>query len=292
MKQIKQFPKLEKPQPLEPLIEALVQEFAPLYIYHFAKKVHQKKLNSVFCDGEGERQSIYYLFLVVEGKVSIESRVQEFADGNYKVIIQIHEKEQVLGSVNHCNGYLASVINKGKLRYAAPGIEKLGTLRLPNIKKRLGRAILHWRKRREMAKGFFAAAEQAIEIGQERVSLFLLHHATEQACVGLIYVFMDYQPDGRNLEHLLYLSACFSNLPFQHFMGTPDNEALLKIMIKCLSRGGYDDGFSLNNHSIYRFSELVESFVKLADDLCEAQFKVLQEEVDQVKVLKGGTLNG
>ena len=285
----------KKQESLNPLIEALVQAFAPLFIYQFAKKVHQEKINSIFCDGKGQRQCTFYLLIITEDGAVMENRVQEFADQTcsaFKVIIQVHPKEMLLRNSHHRNAYFASVLNEGKLCYAAPGLARLLPLELPNTKKRLGRAVVHWRKRKGMAEGFFAAAEQAIECGQEYVGLFLLHHVTEQACMGLINTFMDYHPDTRNLERLLYLCACFSNLPFQHFLGTTENESLLKIMMKSFSQARYNDGFSLAHHSIYRFSELVEGFVKLANDLCEAQFKVLQVEVDQIKVSKGATVHG
>ncbi|RZK39062.1 MAG: hypothetical protein EOO90_20115 [Pedobacter sp.] len=280
-------------QNLNVIIEALVQEFAPLHIYQFAEITNKDKRKSVFCAIHEEEQRIYYLLMITRGSVVDENTVQAFLDryNLAKVIIHVCGQETVLKSLEHCGGYFARVIGKGKLFYQGVGTECYDGFSLPNPKKQLGRAIVHWRKRREMAKGFFAAAEQAMEVGNEHVGLFLLHHVTEQACMGLIYVFMDYQVESRNLERLLYLCACFSNRPFQHFLGTVENEALLKIMIKSFSEARYDDTFSLENHSIYRFSELVESFLKLANTLCEERFRVLQVEVDQVKVLKGATKN-
>ncbi|MCX3267204.1 hypothetical protein OQZ29_20755 [Pedobacter agri] len=284
-----------KRKSLKPLIEAMVQAFAPLYIYQIAKKIHQEKIKSVFCDGKGERQCTYYLFMIVGDSAVRENLVQEFADQTCldpRVVIRVCPKEVLLQNVHHRNAYLARVINEGKLRYAAPGMERLNDLQLPNLKKRLGRVIVHWRKRKEMADSFFTAADQAIEAGQEHVGLFLLHHVTEQACLGLIYSFMDDQPDCRDLERLLQICACFSNRPYRHFLGCAQTEELLKIMVKGYHQAHQDERFSLGNHSIYRFLELVESFLKLANTLCQDRFAVLQSEVDQVKVLKEGTVHG
>lgn len=294
MKLEKETLKLKRQVAFNALIGLLVHEFAPLYIYQFAKKVNQEKLNSVFWNGEDQWKCTYYLLMITGGSMALEHQAQEFVNRNcleLKVIIHVHGHETLLRNINHCNGYFARVINEGKLHYVAPGVDCLKPLQMPNIKKRLSRAIVHWRKRKEMADGFFMAATQAAESGHEQVSLFLLHHATEQACVGLIYVFMDYQSDIRNLERLLYVCACFSNRPFQHFLGTADNEMLLKIMMKGFSQARYDQGFSIGNHSIYRFLDLVESFLKLAITLCEAQFNIMKIEVDQIKTLKGVTKN-
>ena len=145
----------------------------------------------------------------------------------------------------------------------------------------MGRAIVHWRKRIQMADGFIKAAEQAIESGHEQVSLFLLNQTVEQCCKGLIYVFMGYQPSQYNIENLLKLTACFSKLPLQHFTGTPGNEMLLTVLTKCVEMIGNPSDFSLGNQSIYRFLELVESFIVLAKQMCEMNFKEKQQELDK-----------
>jgi cyanate lyase len=98
---------------------------------------------------------------------------------------------------------------------------------------------------------------------------------------------MGYQEKYGNLKRLLHLSACFSSLPLQHFTGTPDNEALLEMMCKSIALDNCKTDELPADKSIYRFLELVESFLKLTERLCTDKLAELQMEVDRVKGMKG-----
>ena len=66
-------------------------------------------------------------------------------------------------------------------------------------------------------------------------------------------------------------------------MGTPENEELLSIVSKGYVETRYEQGFMLNCTLAYRFLELVESFFKLADKLCDAEFKAQQLVLNEIK---------
>ncbi|RZK63436.1 MAG: hypothetical protein EOO85_31245 [Pedobacter sp.] len=63
-------------------------------------------------------------------------------------------------------------------------------------------------------------------------------------------------------------------------MGTPDKEILLDIMCKSISLNNCKTEVLPANKSIYRFLELVESFLELADRLCVAEFAILKSDVE------------
>lgn len=272
-KQTKEFKKL---------IELLVEAFSPLQIYQFAKLRHREKLKSVFTQQQELDQWTYYLFIITKGN-SASLSIQNYVDEHYtanKVIVLVEAQENLLKGQHNCNGYYSSIIHHGKLCYSNEDTACYAVVRHPNLKKFLGRAISHWQNRLKMANGFLEAGEQALEANHERVCLFLLYQASEQLCKGLIYVFMGYQEQTGSLKRLLHIAACFSNLPMQHFMGTPDNEILLDIMCKSITLNNCKTEVLPANKSIYRFLELVESFLKLADRLCVAKFAILQSDVD------------
>lgn len=279
-KQAKEFKKL---------IEFLVEAFSPLQIYQFAKLRHREKLKSVFTQQQELDQWTYYLFMITKSD-SAPLSIQNYVDERYtvaKVIVLVEPQENLLKGQHNCNGYFASIVHHGKLCYSNEDTACYAVVRHPNVRRFLGRAISHWRNRLQMVKGFLEAGEQALEANHERVCLFLLYQASEQLCKGLIYVFMGYQEQTGNLKRLLYITACFSNLPLNHFMATPDHEALLEIMCKSIALGSHKAEELPADKSIYRFLELVESFLKLADQLCNAEFEVLQLEVGEVKEMKG-----
>lgn len=122
------------------------------------------------------------------------------------------------------------------------------------------------------------AAEQAVEQGHERVALFLLHNATEQLCAGMLYVFMDHQIPEKRLHRLIYRCACFTTQPLQHLLGCTENEILIQLLEKSIQMGSINEPFNMGERSIYRFLELIESFMVLAKTLCETNFKEREKE--------------
>ncbi|GGE47934.1 hypothetical protein EV200_104162 [Pedobacter psychrotolerans] len=265
-------------------IHLLVQQFAPLQIFCFATLTQQEEVKSVFSPSLLQTQRTYYLLMITECAVVKEKSVQNFIDKactNCKVIILVQEQDMLLKKHHHANDFFTAVIKCAELCYSRPDFKPVFLPTVLNRKKQLGRVILHWRKRLEVANGFWAAAEQAMGSGKEEISIFLLHHAIEQGCMGLIYVFMHYRPDGYNLKQLLYLCACFSKSTLQHFLGIPENERLLEIIMESFHRINFEINPDLEIKSFFKFLDLTEGFLDLAKSICEAQFKVLQLAVDE-----------
>lgn len=272
---------------LNELISLLVQQFKPLQIYQFAQWKRQESCHSVFAGAMQEEQTIDYLLVITADGTSTANEIQDFVDNHFtasKLMIYAHEQEVVQQNLAASNGYFSAVLKNASLCYAKEGLSFNEEIREPNPKRWLGKAIINWRKRNHMAKGFSEAAEHALECGHERICLYLLHQAIEQACVGLIWVFMAYKIDHRNIERLLYTCGCFSQAPLQHFIGTLENQKLLELMMKSYRRIGHEDDFSLGGKSIYRFVELVQSFLELADSLCKERFQLLESSLPEKEV--------
>ncbi|MFW0718833.1 hypothetical protein [Pedobacter sp. N23S346] len=272
----------QKHQPLKALIAQLVQAYAPLQIYQFSKLTKKEHAKSVFSTAEMQKQRTYYLLMLTETAGIKESQVQDFvasANVNAKVIIQVRARAVLLKQLNQRNAYLATITNLGKRWYSAPGQEENPALLKPNPKKLLGKNIVHWRKRSEMATAFFIAAAQAIKMRQKQTCLFLLNEAAKQACLGLIYVFMGDEPEQYNLQCLLNLCACFSKLPEQCFLGTPQRRLLFEIMVKYASQLGCGEDFDLQGKSIDQFRDLVDEFLKVVEVLCKERLAVLQKGI-------------
>lgn len=275
----------DHPKNFSVFIELLVEEFAPLHIYQFASWEQTNKIESVFCPKNEERQQLCFLFILLDGNRLAEHVFQDFVDQHYreaKVIIYTHEMETLKKNMGVSHVFYLSVLAYGQIIYSKDGALEMLTAKTPNYKKWLGRAIVDWRHRKKMASGFFNAAEQAMEFEHEQVTLFLLHHSIIEASIGLIYVFMGYHPIDCRLKKMLCGCSCFSILPYQHFFGTKENEAMVEILIKCCSRAGYSADSRLGSRSIYRFIELVESYLALADQLCTTQFSTLEKVISKI----------
>ncbi|WP_316832274.1 HEPN domain-containing protein [Pedobacter aquatilis] len=257
------------------VIRLLVSEFSPMYIYHYATVESKYYSKSIFYDRGEPAQCTVHLLVITSGSESLEHKVQDYIDrhiAGIKVILQVHGHEIVSRNLQASNRYFTSVLTNGKLVYVEEGAFPYAHVQPPNAGKHLEREVACWDKRYGKARAFLAASQEAIDNGTESIGVFLLHQATEQALVGLIYVFMGYRSDIRNLARLLHVCTCFSPLPLLHFTGLPDHESLLMLMIKAFSQARYDDDFNLEGHSEYRLLELVESFLKRADEWCKERF--------------------
>lgn len=282
METINHLSKAKKPAHFMAFLEKLVAQFKPLRIYQYAEYTAQIQVDSIFAELQQNEHIVYYLLVITEGTASIEGEMQRFVDQNYKeakVVVNAHGDEILQRNLKVCNGYFSTVLKYGALYYLREDATPMGEVRMPNPKKWLGKAIVLWRNRNNMAEGFSEAAEHALEYNHERICLYLLYQAIEQACVGLIWVFMGYKSDLRNIKRLLYTCGCFSQPILQHFMGTVENQKLLDVMMKCFSQVRYEDDFSLEGKSIYRFVELVQGFLELADSLCKERFQLLESRL-------------
>jgi len=260
---------------LNEMISLLIAEFKPLYIYQFAQMKQRGEILSIFAKPVLDVKEMYYLLLITEGTASRENEIQEFVDRNEReayFVIHAHGEEILKRNLNYCNAYFTTVLNQGTLLYSANGKLLRTKVQGPNPEKQLLRVQAQWQRRSEMAKAFIGAAQQCLENGRDKVCIFLLHHACEQLCVGLIWVYMGYKSDIRNLRRLLHVCACFSTDPMQYFMGSDATEDLLTILMKSYRGSRYNDDFSLEGRSAYWFVEVVEGFYDLAEGLCLKRF--------------------
>ena len=59
---------------------------------------------------------------------------------------------------------------------------------------------------------------------------------------------------------------------------------LIQLLEKSIQMDRVNEAFDLGERSIYRFLELIESFMELAKTLCENNFKERQLELDEKQV--------
>ncbi|MEH6658051.1 hypothetical protein [Leeuwenhoekiella marinoflava] len=110
------------------------------------------------------------------------------------------------------NTFLNRMLREGELLYREDNkLELPGTCLLnPKVYKRIAH---HWNKRWERARYF----EEKSVFCDDHPSLygryFLQQQSIQQTCLGLIYVFWEYQPSYYSLSYLLHLCEQFCELP-------------------------------------------------------------------------------
>ena len=115
-------------------------------------------------------------------------------------------------SINYGSNFLNRVLEEGALLYSEDNrLRQLGTyLYHPNVFLRIQK---HWNKRLEHACYFKEKSTICEDNPSNQGRYLLLQQAIQQACLGLIYVFWEYQPSYYSLPFLLHLCEQFSEAP-------------------------------------------------------------------------------
>jgi len=114
--------------------------------------------------------------------------------------------------INYGSNFLNHVLEEGALLYSEDNrLKQLGTyLYHPKVLLRIHK---HWNKRLKHAR-YFEEKSTICEDNQSNQGRYLLlQQAIQQICLGLIYVFWEYQPSYYSLPYLLHLCEQFSEVP-------------------------------------------------------------------------------
>ncbi|PHR87059.1 MAG: hypothetical protein COA80_19160 [Leeuwenhoekiella sp.] len=115
-------------------------------------------------------------------------------------------------SINYGSNFLNRVLEEGTLLYSEDNrLKQLGSyLYHPEVFLSIHK---HWNKRLEHASYFEEKSTICEENSSNPGRYLLLQQAIQQACLGLIYVFWEYQPSYYSLNYLLHLCEQFSEAP-------------------------------------------------------------------------------
>lgn len=137
---------------------------------------------------------------------------------------------------------------------------------------------MHWNQRHSRADALIAATEPAWEAGEETVVVSLIAQGVEQICLGLIFVFLGYQPDRYTISHLFDLCSNFTPLLDDLF---PRKNQLDQDVFKVLAAGGrnvrYLAKFSPDPTETGVLHQRLELLIKQSGELVQRRF-------DQIKV--------
>lgn len=270
-----------RPAHFNAILSQLINHFKPLKIYLYAELNKQELCNSVFATTGVAAEDIYYILVITQGSTRIENGIQEFINSHYKeavMMVLAHGVETLEKNTAYCNPFFSAVFNNGLLLYSADGVLYNSERPTVNPQKRLAEAVSQWYHRCDMAAGFKRSIDQIMEDGFYNVAVFLMHQVVEQACIGMIWVFMGYKSDMHNLKRLLYICGCFSKRPMQHFLANDADAALLSLLMKSYSAARYKDDFKVAEQDGKKLQQLTEGFLAMAKQMCNKKFKEMEEE--------------
>ncbi|WP_445736028.1 hypothetical protein [Mariniflexile sp.] len=119
-----------------------------------------------------------------------------------------------------------------------------------------------WKTRMDRA-GYLLSILDSIEPKEDTISrLSTMHHAMEQICLGLLYIYWEFKPHHYSLSYMLHLCSHFTNLPETMFPKKNYGQHRIHYML-------------CNAHHIMRFktrNEFSDREAERAFDRCERFF--------------------
>ena len=271
-------------QQIKPTIDILVSQYKPLHLICFGCHNTVSNATSCFSKETHHHSFRYFLLMITESITRIEHDVQDLVNRNNKegqVIIFVHGLETVNNAIAQGSRFFIGACRHGFHLYSADGLRfTIKPFKL-NPATTLASAEKHYQHRLKMATGFFAAAEECFKLTHYNNCIFMLHQAVEQACIGIIRVYLAYRSDIHNLGRLLLICTSFSEQPAAIFpQNTAEEQRLFRLLQVSYSDARYRDHYQVSTEDTELLCTKVSDFLVLTATLCQARLKEYRLAVD------------
>ncbi|MFI0431288.1 hypothetical protein [Mariniflexile sp. HMF6888] len=258
--------------PYQKALIALIKKEVPLHSVYVISVYKEKQTQNVylFPESVNSQKVITYTLLLITHK-PIPKNMQDFMDTLYnnmqqrcKVYAIVYTLPKVKAKLNDGCRFLSKVLNQTPCMYQEDdALSKLGLFGLSFHKHVYQRIQEEWNSRMRRANCLISLVDVVDVIGDSTSRLAIMHHALEQICMALLYVFWEFKPQHYSLSYMLHLCSLFTQLPETVF---PQKSYGLQRMYYILC----------NAHHIMRFkahSEFSEKDVDKAFNRCERFFE-------------------
>lgn len=211
-------------------------------IYCFGKRTYQDSRyhpldNSQ--NGQTVREHFDLLIITVDQPARREAELQRKINnevGNqYTVLLLAVSLETLSRLLDANNQFFHQAVTRAEVLYQKTEGSIAGPVTVYDESRTLLDCKIHWNQRHSRADAFIAATEPAWEAGEQTVVVSLISHGVEQICLGLIFVFLGYEPDRYTISHLFDLCSNFTPLLDDLF---PRKTQLDQDVFKVLADGG------------------------------------------------------
>lgn len=201
-------------------------------------------------------------------------KVNQLNSETIRLIPVIHLLKAVQEAIQKGSRFFTTACRKGVLVYgeAKPevGFESAETCPFDQS---------HWKHHFELAKQFLYGAEHYLSNAQSSLSVFMLHQATEHACIAIIHVCLGYRSATHSLSRLLALteniSLELSSLFPRH---TEAERELFRLLAHAYSDVRYRQAFTISLEHAKTLFERVKELVAITERIYN-QFQN-QDEVE------------
>lgn len=248
------------------------------------------RLNRITCFGVNEARDFsasvepvrtprHYFILVETKELYPESVIQDYVNNHFsggRAFVLAHHQGKILEMLQAGHRFYFGVRRSGILLFADEPDQVLQPFPLSG--NWIEQAGEHFKTHFGMAGSFLDGAARQLESGQMRIALFLLHQTVEQACIGMIRVFLGYRANFHNLNRLLELCSCFIRPPFSLFPATTGEEQRqFRMLCRSYTEARYREDFTIYAEDCREIQNAVRAFVEKAGNICRDRLALLSE---------------
>lgn len=263
------------------LICELSEKFKPLQIFCFYKSNSVERKQSCFVSQHVNCIHDYCLLLVTSSATRIDYEIQDYANSHFtggSITVICHSNQSIRDAIDGNSRFFKAVFTDGELLYSHDGL-LLKPLVLPfDPINSSTKALRYYNHRIPLVGGFMSCAFECLQNERYGMCAFMLHQATEQACILLIRVNIAYRSEFHNLQRLLNLCRCFSDQPYELFLSNARDERLFDIMSKSYSHARYKEDFSVSKEDARSLYNLTSLFIELSKTMCLKKIAQLESE--------------
>lgn len=208
-------------------------------------------------------------------------RVAGYITQETRIVAIVHSLYAVTEALEQGRPFFSTVYKHGILVYDSSGIP----LTIPRPTDKLDHQMeieSYCDHHFGLSTKFFDGASYYITSGSAALAVFMLHQATEHACMALIKACLGYRPTTHNLSRLLALTENFSALPSYLFPQTSDEEEeLFKTLLRAYSDVRYTENFKMPIEKAEILRKRVKELQEIAIDLYEKKVKPTSQTTAQ-----------
>ena len=205
-------------------------------IYCFATRMERVSHTNLFQmpeDGCTDKTHVYLLVLTEESKANATADLSDLIAGlvpNCKVTLLLHKNTSLRQLTPNQKWFFNSIMQEGLLVWEHGTFPPYLHLDEEPVRQ-TALASGYWDHRLRIARAYLDSELQIEDSGIECVQHSMLHVVVEQVCLGMIAVFLGYQPTHFSLGYLMDLCSLFTPIASELFpRQTEDDQLLYKLL--------------------------------------------------------------
>jgi hypothetical protein len=271
---------------LQTVSNIIVESISTSGIYCFGEKKQIQAIQNPFQESVSKQKEHTHFYLLVFTNEIIANAVADISiviktktEGRYTVTLLLHKATSVRFLTPHKLYFFYEVLTKSQTVYEHVNVP-------PNIafdgipKRKLDSIRSHWNNRNIVATTFLESENQIDGNNTELIQESMLHIAVEETCLGLIDVFLGYQPNHFSLAYLFDICEIFTPLTSEIFPRKTEEDKklfdLLKIHPSSLRWANLKT-------SSFLHTELLEKRCNL---FCERAYGLVESELERLEKLE------